>query len=131
MRMEPVIRIPRIRRPIFQAVPCLSAPVRQMIRAGLCLVAALALAGCAHEPPRRGSAFTPEWTREIGAAQQIWRNAEDDDGDDAENNVIIGNEDGARVEIEDGRPKIRMGQDGGLEAGVQSGTGRVGYRWEW
>lgn len=131
MRMEPVISILRIRRPIFQAVPCLSAPVRQMIRAGLCLVAALVLAGCAHEPPRRGSAFTPEWTREIGTAEQNLRNAEDDNGDDTKNNVIIGNEDGARVEIEDGSPRIRMGEDSGLEAGVQSGTGRVGYRWEW
>ena len=131
MRMEPVIRIPRIRPRIFQASPRLLALAPQAIWTGLCLFAALALAGCAHEPPERGRAFTPEWTREIGAAQQNWRNAEDDNGDDAENNVIIGNEEGPRVEIEDGRPKIRMGQDGGLEAGVQSGTGRVGYRWEW
>ncbi len=129
--MEFVNRIPRIRRRISQAFPCWSAPIRHVIRAGLCVFAALALAGCAHEPPRGRSAFTPEWTREIGAAPRIWRDAEDDNGNNNENNVLIGNEDGPRVEIENGRPRIRMGEDGGLEAGVQSGTGRVGYRWEW
>ena len=125
-----MIRLPRIRPRIFQASPRLLALAPQAIWTGLCVFAALALAGCAHEPPERGRAFTPEWTREIGTAPQQ-KGVEDNGGENGESNVLIGDEEGPRVEIEDGRPKIRMGQDGGLEAGVQSGTGRVGYRWEW
>lgn len=126
--MSSLIKI--LRRRISLALLCIPASARLAMGAGLCVCVALVLGGCAHEPPRRGSAFTPEWTREIGVTPQE-NGAEDNDGENGESNVIIGDEDGARVEIEDGGPKFRMGQDGGWEAGVQSGTGRVGYRWEW
>ena len=123
-------RIPRIHPRIFVAFPCLAASVRQAISAGLGGLVVLALAGCAHEPPEPGRAFTPEWTREIGTAP-LQNEVEDEDGENGESNVLIGDEEGPRVEIEDGRPRLRTGEEGGLEAGVQSGTGHVGYRWEW
>ncbi len=104
---------------------------KRFILVAAVICASALLLGCLQEP-RSTRAFSQDWAEDRG---QPVRERERNGNNNGDNDVLLGNEEGVRVELENGRPRVRMGENGGLEADVNVRSGRpeggVGYRWEW